>query len=101
LTELAVWVVPVVGTEVGRVELLVKDQKEFPAELPDLEVGEVPRGAPVDNARVRHLVGDRVGPFPELLQGLGHVPRAFRMADPENEELRRVNLEKRSGILHG
>jgi hypothetical protein len=81
----------VAGLEIG-VEVLVKDQKEFPAELPDLQVGEVPLGASVDDAALG---------FPELLQGLGHVPGAFRMADPKDEELRRITLEKESGIFQG
>jgi hypothetical protein len=96
-----VWVVPLVATEVGRVELLVKDQKEFSAELMDFQVGQVPGGTPVDDARELHLVGARIRLRPELLQGIGHVPGAFCMADPENEELRRVNKEKGSCILQG
>ena len=97
---LGVRVVSFVDTEVGRVELLVKDQQEFSAELTDFQIGQVPRGTPVDDVCELHLVV--IGPSsPELLQGLGHVPGAFCMADPENEELRRVNHEKRSGILQG
>ena len=98
---LGVRVVPLVATEVGRVELLVKDQKEFSAELMDFQIGQVPRGTPVDDARELHLVGPRVRFRPELLQGVGHVARAFCMADPENEKLRRVNQEKGSCILQG
>ncbi len=98
---LVVRVVPLIGTEIGRVEIVVKNHQEFAAELPDLQVDEVPAGTPVNDAGVRHLVGDRVRLSPELLQGLGHVSGAFRMADPENEELGWENFEKGGGIVHG
>jgi len=84
---LGVRVVPLVGAEVGRVELLVKDQKEFAAKLMALQVGEVPRGAPMNEALIRHLLSLLVHLISELLQGLGHVPCAFRMTNPKNEEL--------------
>ena len=96
-----VWVVPLIGTEIGGVEIFVKNHQEFAAELPDLQVDEVPAGTPVNDAGVRHLVGDRVRLSPELLQGLAHVSGAFRMADPENEELGWENFEKGGGIVHG
>ena len=65
----------------------------------DFQIGQVPRGTPVDDARELHLVSVRVRRRSELLQGFGHVPDAFCMADPENEELRRVKVDKRPCIL--
>ncbi len=81
----------IAGLEIG-IELLIKDQEEFPAQLPDLQAGEIPLGASVDEAA---LV------LSELLQGFSHVSRAFRMANPKNKELRRVTLEKKSGVVQG
>src|SRR5262245_41154499 len=98
---LAIRVIPLVGAEVRRMEVLVKDQKQLPPQLPDLQVGEVPRSPSVDDLRELHLVGFRICPGPELTQDVRYVARALGMPDPEDEELRRESLDERSGVLQG
>jgi hypothetical protein len=60
----------------------------------DLQVGEVPRGAPMNEALVWHLLSLLVHLISELLQGLGHVPCAFRMTNPKYHYEFRSNSAK-------